>query len=115
MRGFGGFLTANLYAPLFAWPAAVVRHGRDVLDGLDIQTGRLQRGDGAFSSAARSTNLDVDILNSELCRFFRSLLRRTLAGKWSTLAASLESASSGTGPTQRVLFGVRYRHKRIVK
>ena len=59
--------------------------------------------------------MDLNLLDAELRGFLCSLLRSTLSGEWRALATSLETASSRAGPTQRVAFGIRDRHRRIVE
>src|SRR5688572_32151550 len=45
-------------------PAAVVRDGCHVLDGLDVQTAGGQGADGRFATGARALDLDVDRADS---------------------------------------------------
>src|ERR1700747_1390016 len=51
---------------LFWGTAAVVRQRRDVFDGLDQEAGGLDGRDGAFSSGARSLDLDLHLLDAVL-------------------------------------------------
>src|SRR4051794_6927759 len=56
---FTGLVWAGLDAPLLGRAAAVVGQRGDVLDGLDVQAGRLQGGDGRL--AARPGALDAHL------------------------------------------------------
>src|SRR6516164_5016161 len=52
-----GFLASlRLDTTFFRRPAAVVRQRGDVLDGLDVQPGGLQGGDGRFAAGAGALN-----------------------------------------------------------
>ena len=86
-----------------------------VLDGLDVQACRLQRRDGAFSSAARPDDSDVHFLHSELDRLFGGLLRGALTGKRCALPATFKAAGSRARPAQRVTLGVRDGHRGVVE
>ncbi len=92
-----------------------MRNRGNVLDQFDIQAGSLKSSDRAFSSGTRTFDTDFHITHAELAGLFGCLLGGTLTGKGSALSASLESAGSGTGPTKRVAFGVRDRHRRVVE
>src|ERR1700730_6277369 len=94
-----------LHAALLGGAATVVRQRGDVFDRLDGHAGGLQGGDGAFATAARAFDADVQFADAELRGFFGTLLGRHLAGEGRALAAPLEAAGAGTGPAQRVAFG----------
>ena len=60
----GTSVSRHCYAPLdpapLGRPATVVRDGRDVPDGLDLHSRRLQRADGRLAAAARALDADVE-------------------------------------------------------
>ena len=88
---------------------------RDVFDQLHIQSGRLQRGDGALATRPWSTDTDFDVSHAEFGRLFGGLLRRALPREGSAFAASLEATRARTGPTKRVAFGIGDRHGGVVE
>src|SRR5437870_4136841 len=65
-EGEGDRRSGRLDSAFLGRPAAVVRQGGDVLDGLDVQAGRLQGGDGGFASRAGPLDADLDLLEAEL-------------------------------------------------
>lgn len=95
--------------------ASVVRDRGAVFDRLYVQACRLQCGDGAFATTARSFHADVHVSHSHLDRLFGNLLRGTLASKGSAFPTTFESASASTSPTQGVALGVSDRHRCIVE
>ena len=105
----------ELYATAFLRPASVVRNRRDVLDRLDLQTGRLQSRDGTLASTAGSLHFHVDLFHAELDRLLGHLLRGQLAGEGSTLPTALESARTGTCPAERIALGVGNRNRCVVE
>ena len=116
MEMCGGNLgDARLNAALLAWPTAVVRQWGDIFDGLHLEPGGLQRRDGAFAPTAGTFDLDLDIFDTKLLCRFGSLLRRTLPGKRSTLAAPLKATRAGTGPAESIAFGIGDRHTGVVE
>src|SRR5688500_18840219 len=79
-------------------PASVVRGGRDVLDGADLEADRTQRTDRCLAARARALDEDVDLLHPVLLRpatrGLGSHLRRERGG----LAGALEADGAGRGP-----------------
>src|SRR5687767_14986208 len=78
--------TATSDASALRRPAAVVRNGRHVLDGLDVQTAGGQSADGRLATGARSLDLDVDRADPVLLRKLSGVLRRDLSGEGSAFA-----------------------------
>lgn len=89
--------------------------GSDILDRFDCQAGGLKRGNGAFTSAARSLDLDIHFFHARLDGFFGRLLCGRLTGKGGTFSAALETAGAGSRPTERIALCIRNRDGRIVK
>ena len=104
-----------LDSPLLSRTTTIVRNRSTVFDQLHAQACRLQGSDRTFTSGTRSLDADLDFFHAKFLRFFSSLLRGTLAGKWRTFSTSLEAGSPGTRPTQRIAFGVRDGNRRVVK
>src|SRR5262249_5797076 len=86
--------------------AAVVRQRRDVLDGLDVEAGGLQRRDGRFAAGAGALDADLDLLQAELGRPLRRGLGGALGGERRALAAALEADGAGRGVAERIAVGV---------
>src|SRR5262249_32040260 len=95
-----------LHASFLGGAAAVVRQRRDVLDGLDVQAGGLQGGDGRLAAGAGALDADLDLLEAELGRLLRGGLGSPLGGGRRALAAALEADRAGRGVAERVAVGV---------
>src|SRR5262249_23511849 len=93
-------------APLLGRAAAVVRQGRDVLDGLDGQAGRLQGGDGRLAPGAGALDAHLDLLEAELAGPLGGDLGGPLGGERRALARALETDRAGGGVAERVAVGV---------
>ena len=102
-------------ASLFSWAASVVRNRCDILDLLDVQAGRLKRGDRTFASATWAFDTDFHVSHAVLGSLFRSLLCRTLAGERGRFATALETAGASAGPTERVTLHIRDGDRRVVE
>src|SRR5918992_619894 len=87
-------------APL-GWAAAVVRDGRDVGDGGDLETGRLERADGLFASRAGTLHEHLDLTHAVLHRAARGAVGAERGGVGRALAGSLEAGQAGTAPCDR--------------
>src|SRR5581483_10130335 len=66
MRHFGPRSLAISDPPSLAGPDAVVRLRRHVLDGQDLEAGRLERADGGLAPGARALDEDLDLLQAVL-------------------------------------------------
>ena len=108
-------MNRRLNATLLARTTAVVRDRRYVFDQLDIQPSCLQRGDGAFTTRARTLHADFNVSHAKLGCLFRSLLSGALPSKRGALSTSFESARTGTCPAQRITLGIGDRHGRIIE
>ena len=83
-----------------------MRQRRDVLDGLDVQAGGLQGGDGRLAAGAGALDPHLDLLDAELRRLLGGDLGGPLGGERRALAAALEADRAGRGVAQRVAVGV---------
>ena len=90
-------------------------HRRDVFDRFYIYTSRLERRDCTLPSTAWTIHPNINVLDPKLFRLVCGLLGSTLASKRCALPASLEAGSAGTGPAQRVSFGVGYSDGGVVE
>src|SRR6266568_6225867 len=96
-------------------PAAVVRLGGDVLNGADLQAGRLQRADRGLPARPWALDEDVDLAHAVLLRLAGGVLGRHLRGERGGLARPLEADVAGGGPRDHVPGRVRDRHDRVVE
>lgn len=71
--------------------AAVVRGGRDVLDGADLETGRLKRTDGRLTTRTRALDEHVDLAHAVLLRATGGRLGGHLRGERRGLPGALEA------------------------
>ncbi len=88
---------------------------RNVLDQFDIQSGRLKRGDGTLTTRPGALHAYLNIPHAELAGLLSRLLSGALTSKRSALATALESACTGTGPAERVAFGIGDGDRRVVE
>ena len=103
------------HASLLTGTAAIVGKGCHIFDGFDLQTGRFQCGDGAFSTAPRPLDSNFQVLDAKLLGLFGHLLRGTLSGKRRTLSASLEATGTRTGPAQGIALVIGDRDRCVIK
>src|SRR5262249_12321204 len=73
------------------WPDAVVRLRRHVLDGQDLETGRLERADRRLATGARPLDEDLDLLEAVLHPLACGSVGGHLRGERRRLARSLEA------------------------
>src|ERR1700735_3856772 len=95
--------------------AAVVRNRSDVLNGPDLEAGRLQRPDGGLAARARTLHEHVDLAHAVLHRPARSGLGGHLGGKRSRLPRSFESDLPGRRPGDHAATGIGDRDDRVVE
>ena len=88
---------------------------RDIFNGPDHDTRRLESCDRTFTARARALDLDLHFLHPELRGTFRTGFGSTLSGKRGALSASLETDSSSRSPTQHVTVRISDRHDRVVE
>ena len=105
----------SLDATFFTGSAAVMRDGRTVFDRFDVQSSRLQGGDGTFSATAWTFDTNVNFFHPELDGFLCGLLGRHLTCKRCALTTSFEVAGSGARPTERFALGVGDRYRGVVE
>src|SRR5262249_61007367 len=82
---------------------------------LDVEPGRLQRGDGRLAAGARALDPNLDLLHPELLRLAGTLLGGPLGGERGALAAALEPDRPGRRRAERVAVGVGDRHDGVVE
>src|SRR6476660_3246308 len=102
-------------AAALAWPAAVVRHRRHILDPGDLEPGRGQGTDRRLTARTRALHEHIDLLQAVLLRGARGLLGGELRGERGRLARALEADVAGARPGQRVALQVCDRDDRVVE
>src|SRR5699024_1852366 len=78
--------------------ATVVRNRGDVLNGADLQAGRLQRTDGGLPARPRALHEHVHLTNTVLLGTARGGLGGHLSGVRGRLTRTLEADLTGAGP-----------------
>src|SRR5262245_15363909 len=96
-------------------PAAVVRNRGDVPDRRDLQPDRLQRSDGSLAARPRPPDVDFHLLQPELHRLARRVLRRRLGRERRALSRALEPGASRARPGHDVAHLVGERDDRVVE
>src|SRR5437773_700602 len=104
-----------LHAPPLRRPAPVVRDGRDVGDGADLEACGLQRADCGLAAGARPAHEHLDRAHAVLQRPLGGRLGGLLRGKWRRLAAALEALRSGRAPGDDVAVDVGDGDDRVVE
>src|SRR6478672_7265509 len=102
-------------AAALAWPAAVVRHRRHILDPGDLEPGRSQGTDRRLTARTRALHEHVDLLQAVLLRGARGLLGGELRSERRRLARALEANIAGARPRQGVPLLVGDGHDRVVE
>src|SRR6186997_3624417 len=102
-------------AAALAWPAAVVRHRRHILDPGDLQPGRGQGTDRRLTARTRALHEYIDLLQAVLLRGARGLLGGELRGERRRLARALEAHVAGARPAERVALQVGDRDDGVVE
>src|SRR5215217_7016982 len=100
------FLSLGSDATALGRPASVVRGGRDVLDGADLEADGTQRPDGGLTTRARALDEDVDLLHAVVHGATASGLGSHLGGEGGGLARALEADGAGRGPRDHRTGGV---------
>src|SRR5579871_1806175 len=108
-------LVDSLHAAFLGGPAAVVRQRRDVFDGLDVQSGGLQGGDGRLTARTRSLDAHLDFLEAKLGGALGGHFGSALGGERRTLTTALEADRARRGVAQRVAVGVGDGDNRVVE
>ena len=98
-----------------AGPAAVVGLRGDVLDGRDLEPGRLERADRGIATRARALGVDLDPLEAVLHPLASGRVGRHLGGERGRLARALEAGRAGGLPADDAAVGVGDRHDRVVE
>lgn len=105
----------DLDASLLARTASVVRNRRAILNRLDVETGRFESSDGAFTTAARTFDFYVHLSNAKLRSLFSCLLGRHLSRIRRALSTSLKTTRTSTRPAQRITLRVRDGHGGVIE
>src|SRR5436190_3302303 len=95
--------------------AAVVRDGRDVGDGGDLEAGRLERPDRLLAAGARSLHVDLDLAHAVLHRTLGRAVGRQSSRVGSALARPLEAGHPCRAPADDRAVEVRDRDDRVVE
>src|SRR6185295_15135306 len=115
--GFGvaSHLSSGLDAASLGRATTVVRDGRDVGDGADLEAGRLERTDRLLSAGARTLHVDLDLAHAML----HGTLRGAIGGQGRrvgrALARSLEPGHPGRAPADDRAVEVGDRDDRVVE
>ena len=125
LLGHGAGVTSHfLFSPLLLGrsdaatlrrTAAVVRHGRDVGDGSDLEAHGAQRADRGLTARARALDEHVDALHAVLHGATASGLGCHLGGEGGRLAGALEADGAGGGPGDHCPIGISDRDDRVVE
>src|SRR6478735_7736906 len=94
---------------------AVVRRGRDIADGADLEACGGQRADGGLTTGTRALDEDVDLAHAVLHGTTRGGLGSHLRGERGGLARALEADLAGGGPGNHGTRGVGDRDDRVVE
>src|SRR5919107_4994706 len=95
--------------------AAVVRDGRDVGDGADLEAGGLQRADRLLPAGTRSLDVHLDLAHPVLHRPARGAVGRKRGGIRGALPGALEAGDAGRAPADHGPAQVRDRDDRVVE
>src|SRR5690349_15893106 len=101
--------------PALRGTAAVVRLGRDVGNGADLEPGGGQRADRGLAAGARPLHEDVDLLHAVLLRLAGGVLGGHLRRERRRLARTLEPDVAGGRPADHVALRVGDRDDRVVE
>src|SRR6476646_12178398 len=104
-----------LDAPPLLRSAAIVGLGRDVLDGGDVETGRLQRADRRLTTGPCPLGEDLDLLETVFHALLCGSVGGHLSGKRGRLARAFEASRAGRLPGDHVAFGVGQGDDRVVE
>src|SRR5215213_754677 len=104
-----------LAAPPLGRTAAVVRHGRDVLDGRHLDAGALYRANGGVTPRTRALHLHLGASQAVLLGGLGRPLGGQLGGERRRLAGALEPHAARRRPRDDVALGVGDRDDRVVE
>src|SRR5581483_4596611 len=88
----------NSDAALFRRAAAVVRHRRDVADDGDVESNRLHRADGGFTTGAGTFDADFNFFQAVSHRLAAGILRNHLCSVSGAFARTFETDFAGARP-----------------
>src|SRR5512137_915902 len=88
----------GLDTALLAGTAAIVRDGRNILNGGDFQADGLEGADSRLATGARALHSDLDFAHTVRHCLARGVLSDLLGGVGSALARALESNAPGARP-----------------
>src|SRR5262245_1459709 len=105
----------SLDATLLGRATTVVRDRRDVGDARDLETTGIQRAHRGFTTGARATDADFDVLHAVLLRRDSRLLSRHLRRERRRLARTAEAATTRGRPGKRVSLAIGDRDDGVVE
>src|SRR5687768_15671780 len=94
--------------------AAVVRNGRDVGDGRDLEAGGLKGPDRLLAAGAGTLDVDLDLAHAVLHRPASGTVGRQGGSVWGALARALEAGHAGRAPADHGPGQVGDRDDRVV-
>src|SRR5215469_16902994 len=95
--------------------AAIVRNRRHVLDGANLEAGRLERPDRGLTPRAWTLHENVDLAHAMLHRAAGGRLGGHLRCEWRRLPRALESDLTGRGPGDNASRWVGDGHDGVVE
>src|SRR5262249_2092970 len=106
---------ALLHSPLLRRTAPIMRNGRHVANGADVDTGSRQSAHRALAARTRAGNPDFHRPQTAFTRLVSCGERRLVCGERGTLARSAEPERTGARPGDDVAFLVANRDDRVVE
>src|SRR5262249_43870210 len=113
VRAFGA--TKSLNSATLRRAAAVVRHGRDVADALDLDAGGAEGAGGGLPSGTRATDAHFYRAQSVLARHVGRVHRGLLRGEGSALARSAEAEGTRALPRDGAALAISDGHDGVVE
>src|ERR1700733_15148562 len=104
-----------LDAPALGRTATIVRNGRNVTDGADIESHGSQGAHCRLTAGARTTYPYIDGTQTMVTRLVGGVHRSLLRGKGSALARSTKAERTRTLPGKRVALAVGDGHDGVVE
>src|ERR1700733_14961016 len=104
-----------LDAPALGRTATIVRNGRDVTDGADVESRCSQGADRRLTAGARTTYPHINRPQTMGPRLVGGVHRGLLGGKGSALARSTKAERTRTLPGKRLALAVGDSHDGVVE
>ena len=103
------------HAAAFRGTTAVMRNGRYIPDGRNIEARTGERPNGRLPPRSRTLYIHIYAPQTQAMRLFRSGCRRYLSRIRRVLATTFETHLSGTGPRNNISVLVRQCHDHVVE